>query len=220
MNMTDSTRKCVRWRIRLSENELDVVHSAGIKRRSTDALSCLLTTGVNRKPLENDSPILLIDETKIEREIHIVDANCEIYFSRDAQSPPLDNKPPSEDEIIVQQSNDNYSRLATALDGRSIFKLPSTKKTNAWGVLLYTKKRLLVVKFGLRQTILHLRHNAPFGGHTGRRRMNDTIHSTLLQWSSSVRCEKHWKIFSMVRLWSTVTPSSAKRSVIPKKNAT
>lgn len=45
LNPVDATRKLARWRVRLSEMEFDVFHSAGTKHQATDALSRFPTTG-------------------------------------------------------------------------------------------------------------------------------------------------------------------------------
>lgn len=58
--LTDSTGQRARWRVRLSQLELNVVHRAGIKHWAADGLSPLETASKDRNPLEHDLPPYLI----------------------------------------------------------------------------------------------------------------------------------------------------------------
>lgn len=62
--MTDATGKLARWRLKLSEFKLGVLHRAGIKHEAADALSRLPATGNNETPSRDDDTILdITDDT-------------------------------------------------------------------------------------------------------------------------------------------------------------
>lgn len=93
LNVTVSNAGIARWRLRLPEIEIDVLHRVEIRHQVADAQSQLPTTGESRKPFENDLPIPAINVIENEREICVIDANCEKVQSLRAQ-PPLGNNLP------------------------------------------------------------------------------------------------------------------------------
>lgn len=60
LSMTEATGKPARWRLRLTEFEIDIVHRAGVKRKAADALSRLNTKGVDCPPMVDEVPVLAI----------------------------------------------------------------------------------------------------------------------------------------------------------------
>ena len=64
LNLTDSTGRLTRWRLRLLEYDFDVVHRAGIKHQAPDALSRLDTDAFDAQPLQDDLPVFSIDVTQ------------------------------------------------------------------------------------------------------------------------------------------------------------
>lgn len=79
--MTDSIERLARWRLKLSEYEIDVVSRAGIKHQAADVLSRLPTLEEKCTPLENDLLNLAVDVTEHVRNICAIDANCEEVLS-------------------------------------------------------------------------------------------------------------------------------------------
>lgn len=67
-NMTEATGKLVRWHLRLSEFDFEVVHWGGVKHEAAEALSRLEKTGMEKSPLEDDIPVLTITEVQPEEE--------------------------------------------------------------------------------------------------------------------------------------------------------
>lgn len=63
LNLTDSTCRLARWRIRISKFELNLVHRVGVKHPAADALCHLPTTGEDQTTLEDDLSVLAIDAT-------------------------------------------------------------------------------------------------------------------------------------------------------------
>lgn len=94
LNLTTSTRRLARQRLRLPEYEFDVLHLAGIKYQPAVTLYRLQTVGENRTPLDDCLPIFAIDLTEGEEVIHIIDANCEVFIFQSAQSRKTNSTPP------------------------------------------------------------------------------------------------------------------------------
>lgn len=61
LNLTESTARHARCRLRLSDFKYDVVCRAGIKHLSADSFSRLATNGEGTASLEDDFPLLGID---------------------------------------------------------------------------------------------------------------------------------------------------------------
>lgn len=59
--MSDATGKLVRWRLRLSELEFDVLHRARIKHHAADALFRLSTTGTDETKLDDELLVRLFE---------------------------------------------------------------------------------------------------------------------------------------------------------------
>lgn len=75
MNMSDTTVRQARWRLRLFEIELEVVYRAVIVHQDAYALSRLPTTQKDTFPIYDDIPVLLVD--------HLAgngDPECETMF--------------------------------------------------------------------------------------------------------------------------------------------
>lgn len=62
LNLPDSTGRLAQWRVRLWEYDFDVLHRAGIRHQANDAKSRLQTTGEHKTHLDEDLPLLAIDE--------------------------------------------------------------------------------------------------------------------------------------------------------------
>lgn len=60
VNLTDSTEKLVRWRLRLLELELDIVHYTGIKHQTADVLLPLRNTRTDQTPIGDEIQVLCI----------------------------------------------------------------------------------------------------------------------------------------------------------------
>lgn len=68
LNLTNSTGKMARWRLRLSEFELDVVYRTVIKHQATDALLRLKTNRDDRMQVEDCNMVLCIHSSPPEEE--------------------------------------------------------------------------------------------------------------------------------------------------------
>lgn len=63
LSLVDTCGRLPRWRPRMSELELEVVHQAGIEHQAANAMSRTATDGADMTPTENDIPIAVIDAT-------------------------------------------------------------------------------------------------------------------------------------------------------------
>lgn len=66
INLTDSTGKLARWRLRLPEFEFYTVHFAVNKHQSIDALLRLESIGTDHLPIDDDIPVLYITPSNLE----------------------------------------------------------------------------------------------------------------------------------------------------------
>lgn len=103
LNVTDSTRRLARWRLKLSEYESDVVHRPVIMHQPADGLSRLPATGGNRAPLENDLSILAVDVDENEKHIYVINTNCEEGLLSKDEPPLAVNTPVSKEETIFEK---------------------------------------------------------------------------------------------------------------------
>lgn len=67
--MTDTPGRPDRWRLRFSEFEFQDVHLFSVKQQATDVSSRLATTEMDKSPLDDDLPVLMIAEAQSEHEI-------------------------------------------------------------------------------------------------------------------------------------------------------
>lgn len=113
LNLTDSTKKLERWRLRLSEFDSDVVHCAGVKRQASDALFYLRATGKDDIALKDDLPLLVIDTEDDNTGILVISANSNDIFSLDAQEGKSINTHPTLEELITRQAFNEYCKAAS-----------------------------------------------------------------------------------------------------------
>lgn len=60
LNMSEATCKKVRWGLKISESEFDIIHRMGVKHLAADALSQMNGKGKSRTPLDDELTILAI----------------------------------------------------------------------------------------------------------------------------------------------------------------
>lgn len=72
--MTDATQKLVRWRLRLSKIDFEVVLLDGVKHQVADALCRLPKIGMDASLLEDDIMLLTITQAQPEEEKTKIDA--------------------------------------------------------------------------------------------------------------------------------------------------
>lgn len=69
LHLTNSTGGLARWRLLISEQDFDVIHVAWIKSKAADEFSGLRTTGEYGTYLDDDLPLLALDERKHGKQI-------------------------------------------------------------------------------------------------------------------------------------------------------
>ena len=62
LNLTKSIGRLARWRMLLSEFDYETDNIPGRANGVPDTMSCLLTPGENKTPLDTDVPVLDVDE--------------------------------------------------------------------------------------------------------------------------------------------------------------
>lgn len=148
LNISDSTGRLAHWRPRLLDYEFDVFHCVRIMNQTADTLSRPKKIGQDRTQPEDDLLILAIALTKYKNEISIIDVNCKEALSLNAPSPPKDNTPSSEEELIIEQANDDFCRVTATkvchsdskftIDEKGLLiRNSSLKKTKQIVVLLF-----------------------------------------------------------------------------------
>lgn len=65
LTVAKATVKLARWKQRLLEIELDIVHHEGAKHQAAAALASVKTNGVNHTPLYNEIPVLIISPKSV-----------------------------------------------------------------------------------------------------------------------------------------------------------
>lgn len=82
LNVPDWTGRLVRWRLRLSKFDFEVVYRAGVKNQDVEASQRLETDGTDERLLEDDIPELVlslvqqIDPHDDEKERSLADKDC------------------------------------------------------------------------------------------------------------------------------------------------
>lgn len=64
LNLSDASKRLVRWCLRLSELDIDVAHGAGLKHHVADAMSGLRTDGKGTIDLDHDRPACNVGNTE------------------------------------------------------------------------------------------------------------------------------------------------------------
>lgn len=77
LNMADETVELYRWLLRLQELSFDVVNRAGIKNQAADALSKLWITGEDQTELNDELPVLIIEEDTTPKATAMVCDKCD-----------------------------------------------------------------------------------------------------------------------------------------------
>lgn len=116
LNPTESIGRLARWRLRLLELEFHIIFRAGIKQRAADALSRLSTTEEDTKPLEDNFPILAIDENYNlgETQTCVIDITKDDFIQMENENEgPLLVTTTKEKEFPMKHSQDTYCRTTT-----------------------------------------------------------------------------------------------------------
>lgn len=64
LNFADATGKLARQRLMLFEHDLEITHRAGVKHQAAEALSELLTTGVDSTEIEDEILVTVVTGNK------------------------------------------------------------------------------------------------------------------------------------------------------------
>lgn len=60
LGRADGSEQLARWRLRISESEYEVQYRSGVKHNVADAMSCLITNGLEEASVEDDIPCFTI----------------------------------------------------------------------------------------------------------------------------------------------------------------
>lgn len=114
LSLTDSTGRLARWLLRLSKFEFDVIHRAGVKPQTADALSRLPTAEEDRTVLDDDLPVPAIEASNSNSFDTVKrDASRDVYILNEATYNPSYNAPPSENKFIAEHAIDSCCRAAS-----------------------------------------------------------------------------------------------------------
>ena len=70
LNLSDATGRLQRWSLRLQQFEYVINHRPGVQHRAADALSRLATTGLDQTEIDDDLPVLMVDQEE-ERDLGV-----------------------------------------------------------------------------------------------------------------------------------------------------
>lgn len=119
--------------------------------------------------------ILAIDLVENEKEIHDNDYNCENVLPLNDESSPNDNTPSSNEEVMAEQENDKYCRVAATRVGHSNSEYAVDEK----GLLIRNspvdEANQIFKLSSLRQRILHFLRYPPIAKKLCLRRVYGTI---------------------------------------------
>lgn len=104
LNLMDSTERLTRRLPRLSKFNFNAVHRAGVKHQAVATLSCLLTTGKDVAPLEDDLPLLAIDAEIDHISTLVINANSDYIIPLKAETIKLIETPPTLGELVTKQA--------------------------------------------------------------------------------------------------------------------
>lgn len=174
-----------------------MVHRAGVKQESADALSWLSTWGTNQTPLEHDFPVAFIsntDDTKRECPTNVLEGFTNTIMSVKSEPTRINtstlaglNKAWSEDvlcEQAVKQVECSGTELYLSKDGEIIRCAPIPEAVQKWVPQL------------MRQPLLYLTHYPALDGHSEQRRMHETMRMDQYRPNMPMTC---------TTLWATVT---------------
>ena len=184
MEIVEPSGRLMRWRLRLSEFDFRIEYKKGTLNAQADALSRLRTLGETTVPIDDDIPSFFLEEVgKTVREDLIDDAyllNNDLEVS-DAQlllteeTPrEYDALPISEDELLQEQTSDNFCKKQKAAVRNGV----NVNFVIGKNGILYRVTNgdpQIVVPLPLRDRVLRLSHYAKLAGHPGGRRLYHTL---------------------------------------------
>lgn len=176
--MTDSTGRLTRSRLQLTEFEFDGVLRAGIKGQAAGVLPRLPTNADGSRTHGDDLPLLAIEATDklVDTRICATDKenNNIVLFDGSHINFSLDT-PPTKNEYIVVQAQDNYCKTATLEEG-----VPGFEFFFDYCGLLIRKSIIdettqVFVPDSLRELVLYLSYLKPIAGQAVLPWMYDTL---------------------------------------------
>lgn len=162
LNLTGSTEGLARWRLRLSEYDLDVVHRAGERHKAAGAPSRLRTTGKNDTLLQKSLFLLLIVAESDDNSILVINADCDDSILLNAQEEKSINTSPPLEKLVVAQALDRYCKAATLNFGHIGSELHIDQRELFIRIFIANESIQIVAPTSPRACILYLARHLPF----------------------------------------------------------
>lgn len=114
LNLSESSERLSRWRLRLSEIDFEVVHRAEVKQQTADDLPRLPTDGADTTALKDALPLPVLHTTATSStSVYFIDTKSDEHFysltiEYSAQPQEVSYTPtvPASEEFIRKQSQD------------------------------------------------------------------------------------------------------------------
>lgn len=113
LNLTDTTGRLARWRLRLPRFSFDVIHRTEVKHQTANVFSRLLATGNGNTPLEDDLLLLAIIPKGDGTNILVIGANRGKIIPLNAQSENSIDTHPTVERLNVDQACEDYCKATT-----------------------------------------------------------------------------------------------------------
>lgn len=164
----------MRWRVRLSEFDFDVLYKKGALNTQADGLLCLGMTTEAVYTAELHITCFMVAVLDDGAEI-LTDDLCDDIFVAKPSEPPAGSFVPitHEDMIREQQSGSFCTQIRSQLKGGH--QTPFLVYDQEYLVRLIECQTQIVVPHALQQRILHLSHFSEVGAHPGERKLYLTL---------------------------------------------
>lgn len=181
LNLTESSDKLARSRLKLSELQFIVVQGVGDKHQFPDALSRLSFSEDENTPLEYDFLFLAIDTiNNVWGTCICVINNTEddvIALHSDSTGMSLDTQP-TESEVLMEQAKDVYFITTTLQASCEESEFYLDYREFLINKSFIDEASPVGISESIRKRILYLVHHSSIFGHLGQRRMYDILRQT------------------------------------------
>lgn len=157
LNLADSIGRLDRWRLGLLKYGSDEAQRAELKYQAADALYRQRTTGEFQTYLDDNTPVLAIDEQKSSEEgIYTIPIHGNQNVSLQATDKQTLNAPLKWNKLVLKQKHDEYCQTAALHMERPNIELPINNQSNMVRRSTVDKVTHTVVPELLRSRVLYL----------------------------------------------------------------